>query len=544
MTDDDAMNEENLRQKIIVDEVLYFFMKDYQPNPRDNDAIVKLATILMDETKTNKASYIVIDQLSGGYTNYSYKVSLANGNIPILYAKLALPFALFNDTIPCNLDRTQVEFRVLQQFRQTIQNDDDWYAPSPVVKPYFCKDVTMKLGPGVENNEKETTMKLLVTEWSQHANVPIASQFADGAVDPRVIVQLARALALLHGSTSSQTEGNVIENPSVTEFFVNEFPQTLQHMLQVCDDCVGSKTCLNRIEEVLCTMGKERCNQIVQNIMANYSGSDETSNCLIHGDYHVLNILVEETAKVVKEGACGIEIEEMFGRHGAVVICDWEGAVTGPRGRDIGVFLSFPLACVMVFHVTGQTSKANHISLILDLFWETYAAELRQQQCELERGMDLLLRDVFESAIGWCGWFLFDVFYRHGHVKDLGCFIGLLPLDKLPGNEHKTLYESIGAIGLRLMESGFGKKESSDPHASLEESKALLNRLVCEESVTVIMQNFLDSVGPEDYHALKVRSHPSRRRSSACSVEARRCSMESSQHLACKSENDNDNPYR
>ena len=105
-----------------------------------------------------------VDILSGGATNFSYRLFLAKNPDMQLFAKLSFPRALWNPdpNIHYDLERTTNEYKMMEIF-QTID-------PGSVVVPYACLDVA--------------DMKLLVTQWSE-ADEQWANQFIDGSADVR-----------------------------------------------------------------------------------------------------------------------------------------------------------------------------------------------------------------------------------------------------------------------------------------------------------------------------------------------------------------------
>jgi hypothetical protein len=105
-----------------------------------------------------------LDVLSGGYTNYSYRVFLQKTPNIQLYAKLSFSRALWNPdpTIRYDLSRTTNEYKMMKLFHKIN--------PDAVAVPYLLLDVQ--------------DMKLLVTQWSD-ADEQWANQFIDGSIDTR-----------------------------------------------------------------------------------------------------------------------------------------------------------------------------------------------------------------------------------------------------------------------------------------------------------------------------------------------------------------------
>jgi len=110
---------------------------------------------------------LLIDIITGGVTNFSYRISLEQRPEIQLYAKLTFSRALWNPdpNSQYGSERTVNEFKMMQLF-----NNID---PDSVATPYLCVDVG--------------DMKILVTQWS-FADEQWANQFLDGTVDMRCVV--------------------------------------------------------------------------------------------------------------------------------------------------------------------------------------------------------------------------------------------------------------------------------------------------------------------------------------------------------------------
>jgi len=160
--------------------------------------------------------------------------------------------------------------------------------------------------------------------------------------------------------------------------------------------------------------------------------------------------------------------------HHRLLIPRWHSARFGPKGRDLGLVIAWPVACV-VWHTYG----GNHDNLLLanmsewvTSLWDAYCtASGRLQLCG---SMNPALQTrLYRNMSAWCGWFLYVELYQkqaYGHA--------LFPLagDANSGqdtNEQEALlqarvFESIGVIGYRLMHIGF---DVSRRNLSLDETK-------------------------------------------------------------------------
>lgn len=137
---DQKLQDVQAKMKIVEDIVVSLCQEDSEFADLRN-----MATALKSGNDSLK-----IKSLSGGITNYSYKVSLASGSIA-LFAKICFEFALWNPdrSVKYDLSRVENEFQIMK--------DASAMEPSPVVTPYDCVDVVDSDG---------NKMKLLITAWA------------------------------------------------------------------------------------------------------------------------------------------------------------------------------------------------------------------------------------------------------------------------------------------------------------------------------------------------------------------------------------------
>ena len=125
-------------------------------------------------------SRLVATALSGGYTNYSYRVRVDKHPELCLFAKFCFEKAITpHGEVKYDLRRTVNEFEMLQTMASKT--------PDCVASPIACWDV----------KHQGQKMKLLLAEWAD-GDEQFAHQFIDGAVDPRIAPKIAYALATLH----------------------------------------------------------------------------------------------------------------------------------------------------------------------------------------------------------------------------------------------------------------------------------------------------------------------------------------------------------
>ena len=224
--------------------------------------------------------------LSGGYTNYSYKIFVPGQSDLVVFAKLSFEYALWNPDKNAHYDlqRTVCEYEIMGNMAEKT--------PECVVAPLACFDI----------EDEGQKMKLLVTEWSK-ADEQLCNQFIDGSVDTRIAPKIASALATLH---------NIDFDPSFNEqvkpCMLSLFDQMIDYVKTTCD--LGKPK--DRCEKHMVILGKELMLKVVEANVADY----HTRDCLIHSDSHAFNIIVEAKPS--------IEQLENFGPNGNFVLVDWE----------------------------------------------------------------------------------------------------------------------------------------------------------------------------------------------------------------------------
>jgi len=344
--------------------------------------------------------------LSGGNTNFSYRVCLEKNPDIQLYAKLSFSRALWNPdpTVKYDLIRTTNEYKMMELFYEIN--------PDAVAVPYLCLDID--------------DMKLLVTQWSD-ADEQWANQFVDGSVDERIIPKLAQDLAILHSKPCDPDF-----NTDVRDCVSTLFPASIQRT----KDLLNQHEEPSRLAKFAQELGAETCDVIYEKFIKDF----QTPDRLIHNDSHVFNILVEKKPD--------IESLEEFADRGKYILCDWEMAMSGPVGKDVGFFFPFPIACVLSHGINGHKEAADSILETIENFWTEYSlAANKCGPCD-----DETLLKTYRTALGWAGFFLYEIMYG------LGLQLEFLPLDGCTSNiEH--VKNSMGHLGLQFMNMAFGKEE-------------------------------------------------------------------------------------
>ena len=139
-------------------------------------------------------------------------------------------------------------------------------------------------------------------------------------------------------------------------------------------------------------------------------------------------------------------------------------------GRDVGLALSFPIAC-MVGHALSGNMDANesilaHINSLID----NYLSRIEGAGGKTQDEMAAILKNI----AGWCGWWQYLVFYVMG-VQDT-----------YPGNEDPAIksrvMDSSGILGLKLMRLSYDD-DCVPASADVNEIRGVIGSLI-EEEVT------------------------------------------------------------
>ena len=378
--------------------------------------------------------------VSGGVTNYSYKVFLEGdpNGAPCFFAKIAFPYALWNPDRSVHYDvaRTANEFKIMKRFKEMLGED------APVATPYLCVDV------------EDTGMKILVVEWTSNADEQWANQFIDGEVDHRVIPKLAKAIAALNLAPLDD-EFDPMFNDNVRPCMRTMFGLTKQIFGQVIEGDETLDSCVTYMK----AMGQEKYNALIDGLDELYM----TRECINHSDTQCFNLLVEKKPSIDKLQA--------FGDNGDLVICDWEMSMAGPHGRDAGIVQCWPVACALTHAAHGHKEAAYDILECCVEFWDEYAKVFVEQG-----GKDAaFMTKTFRSSMGWNAKYLYIAMYQMGLLSEN------LPTDDL-SEEMKILGKgSLGLTGIKFFEYAFGNKE---PDLGLEELRARFRGIiVCEIEV-------------------------------------------------------------
>ena len=303
--------------------------------------------------------------LTGGLANFSFRAHFptAPPDTPSLFAKLTFTYALLFPDKPCPITRTRCEFEAMKLFRDCAASSPG--ASDASITPYLCVDV----GPD---------KKLLVTEYSS-MDEQFANQFIDGAVDLRVAPRLAHSLAALHSL------------PDVDAGFNEDMKPFFQDLATMLEGIFGSffaeqqeggpTTEVDRPTELARSLGRSALDDIYKA----YCRDLERTDCYVHGDSHLFNMLVGAKPS--------ISMLENFDKCGDVCLIDWEMSHCGPIGKDVGFFHPFPIATIFAHSFNGNVSGATNILQFLDILWDEYSQAISTE-------IELAVRVC--SGLRWC----------------------------------------------------------------------------------------------------------------------------------------------
>jgi len=502
---DDEYDTEEDRNKAIDPEeklkLLIEHLKGYCNDESEYDDLRKIGNAIQNGAKLTGTI------LCGGYTNYSYKIHLTcddNENdydkSLAVFAKIAFPYALWSPDTSTNYDlgRVTAEFELMNRFSEelTITRDSDDITESPIPKPYVLIDIPAPKDGASPN------MKIFVAEWVAPTDEQWGNQFIEGDIDERVIDQCARTLAMIN---LADCDGDINQGFQDTFTTISRGFDALYFGVIDRDDDIA-------VAYARDVLGREK----MAAILKEFNICRLKKECLVHGDAHVFNMLVERKPNP-------FQLTSSFGPKGDFFLCDWEMAHKGNRGRDIGNFYSFPVMSACFLAARGHKDKADAILYSLKQFWKTYKTTLVEGLHKRQTGsnvdddtidIDLYLTEVYHSAIAFFGYFSFLAFYC------LGFMIEYNDTEGLTDAEEKIVMGVVGWIGLRSMEVGFldASAEEVFGDRDSERDSERLSRM--ESFFFGMIEQEIDRL----FASRKGSRRPSRRRSSILRESSRRVS--------------------
>ena len=425
-----------IKKKLVIDAVATH-AKDLSSQ---NQVLADISSAL--EQKGDDGDELRAKIISGGYTNYSYKVYLRDRPDVAVFAKLSFPYALWNKDPDAyhDLIRTDNEHTVMKKISSLVEDH------SPVATPFFVADV----------KQDDGDMKILCTEWTSRADEQFAMQWVDGKVDRRVLPKLAATLAETNCCEDQDFDDDF--NNNIRECCYSVFPM----LRTLFEELASSTDSTDRVAQLVKEMGKDTCLALVDDCESNFN----ERQVLIHSDSHSFNTLVEASADNSQE----------FGPDGALVLVDWEMAMVGPIGRDAGLALSWPVSCLLAHSLLGDENAKANISEAMDILWDEYAGVLRSKGKDEE-----FLRMTYRNSIAWLGWFVFFVHYSNRAQTEF------LPVEYVSEADQSELFQSIGVASLKLFDLGFSTQGYYDD-LTLDELREEMKLILAEES------DFLDLI--------------------------------------------------
>ena len=415
-------------KRIVIKAITEEFKK---PSSLEHDEVRAIAEGL------EKGRELELKVLTGGLCNYSYKLRFKGTHDALLFVKLTFGTPILFPDVACTLKRTEYEWEIMKLFTEISP-----YTESCVM-PYLCFDI----------HGSEENMKVLVTQYSSRLEEQAAHLFIDGgSIDEAFATKLATSMSALH-------------NAEVTD---PKFNEELKEFMVAMSN-TGSMICASYFAEPdgehdrtvkrAHEIGKEKLDEYLEI----YCKEIFATECYIHGDYHLFNILSESNAKSLENGIQSTDI----------AIIDWEFATTGPIGRDIGWMLAFPMACALAHTVNGDKASTDQIISFIDSVWETYSSSINLD------GKDLSLAGLYRRVLGYCG-------VIAAKNAKLGFHMDYLPIDKEASSDLARVKDSLGVVALDAIEIGFLNAMEG---ASLEELRQRFMNTV---------QNELDFLSPAD----------------------------------------------
>ena len=173
------------------------------------------------------------------------------------------------------------------------------------------------------------------------------------------------------------------------------------------------------------------------------------------------------------EAKPSIEHLERFGPDGTMVLVDWEMAMAGSIGQDVGKGLAFPIGCLISHAMSGHMEANDSIQAHINILIDTYFSRLKEAGKTEDE-----LASILKIIAGWCGWFQYIAFYLFRddpHNSQVHNF----PVEVV---NKAHLCDSIGVLSLKLMRLAYDDDYITES-ASLEEVRKVFDHLI-EDEVT------------------------------------------------------------
>jgi len=156
-------------------------------------------------------------------------------------------------------------------------------------------------------------------------------------------------------------------------------------------------------------------------------------------------------------------------------------------------FFPFPLACVFAHAINGDyDGSSKSILKFLDVLWMEYTSNILLPPNS--PGIDSI-KDIYYQVLGCCG--VITLAYC-----SLGFHMEYLPIEEHRKDDLRKVKDSLGIIGLKFLNIGFGTSKEDKEKLSLDDLKKKFNDIIQEE---------IDRIVPD--HVPRPDKKPSRRSS-------------------------------
>ena len=312
------MEEEILADKVAKSELAIEKIISYcADNNIDNNILQTELQIIHNAVTVEKKDKLVAKILSS-HSNYTYKVYLENDeDNSAIFVKVALSYAPWNPdrSAVMSLDRQSNEKKMMETFRSKLANDQLFENDPPICQPYFMIDISPEA-------------RMLVCRFERNQSV-WSNQFVEGVIDERLIPKVAKIVAAVNGTDldAYKEEFPLDYNDGVKGTFRSIFEMLKGAFAQIItmDPTPQNQHFMDYAKN----LGSENFNQMMDNLLELY----DTPQVLLHGDYHIVNILVDDL--LVSDDGSG-DTTTSFSPNASVHVCDWDMSHVGTAGRDIG----------------------------------------------------------------------------------------------------------------------------------------------------------------------------------------------------------------
>lgn len=357
--------------------------------------------------------------------------------------------------------------------------------PSIIPAPYHClsgdKEALTQWLEWCHMPPNDPT-KTTATSWAMH--------FVKGHLDVRLLASLTDTLAHLHGNR--QFERALLQHMNERHANVRSILPHGAMLSLVTTGCHFDTQAKHepgcRVQRLIQEIGDQACSVMMGAMIIDLHRSD----CIIHNDCTLFNILVvvdetnmnedcgeddhsvEEKKRV--DSSSSLAMDNLL-RTSRLVLPNWRMARPGPIGRDLGLTIAWPIACLLWHASQGRDAMVAEIWDFVQAFWEEYSKARWPSGPKIMRGTNTPATTsstrIFRNMIAWCGWYLYVKIYQQQEHVELFLLTGSNAMIS-----RCNLLESIGVVGLKCMHLGFS---GAEPELSLDELKIRFAGAILEE---------------------------------------------------------------